>query len=544
MLVIENIEDKVILLKTLICREVKSFDKKPKEINVGIIDVDFSLIRYLGQATEIKDIDINNCGYVIIKRKDNTTTTLGRFILEYYSKYDNKLKEILKDKEYEINHINSDKLDNRIENLEIVTHQDNIRHSKGLNYDIIYKSEDLKLLQEMNKNKKKQEIDKQYLNRISGIFFKLYNSYMENKECKLDIKILKCCYLKFKNNKTKSNTKEQEIRESKDLTILKQYKLMSYFHTTFIKEILQKKKQYIYKKIVLDNNIILLNRYIERYPTLKNIFKKYKIMDKEFKEQLKFDKSNSRNILIDFFTDIYKFNWYVVENGNILLTVNIRNFINVKGKYKAFLTLYLLGLLKRQNDISKPNTISNRLVHTPSFIHIPFYTDELLKQANNIAKDLLSLNLNKFTYFLIRQEFGEEIADSIYKNKKSKSNYKYGLRAKNDILEFIKTDKDILNFGFMKVEEIFEHIQGLNVQRQIRGEDYNKICNGFINFIKSLLLYNTDTKKRLEELGFTYISLNSKIIQNIQKYQKEQGFNFPISLKPKEKAIVMKKLIK
>ena len=543
MLVIENVEDKVILLKTLICREVQTINKKSIEINVGIIDVDFSLIRYLGQATEIKDININNCGYVIIKRDDDTTTTLGRFILEYYSKYDNRLKEILKNKEYEINHINRDKLDNRIENLEIVTHQDNIKHSKGLNYDIIYKSEDLKLLQEMNKNEKKQEIDKQYMNRISGLFFKLYNSYIENKECKLDIKILKCCYLKFKNNKTKSNIKEQVIRESKKLTTLKQYKLMSCFHTTFIKEILQKKKQYIYKKIV-DNNITLLNRYIERYPTLKNIFKKYKIMDKEFKEQLKFDKSNSRNILIDFFTDIYKFNWYVVENGNILLTVNIRNFINVKGKYKAFLTLYLLGLLKRQNDISKSNTISNRLVHTPSFIHIPFYTDELLKQANNIAKDLLSLNLNKFTYFLIRQEFGEKIADSIYKNKKSKSNYKYGLRAKEDIIEFIKTDKDILNFGFMKVEEIFEHIQGLNVQRQIRGEDYNKICNGFINFIKSLLLYNTDTKKRLEELGFIYISLNSKIIQNIQKYQKEQGFNFPILLKPKEKAVVMKKLIK
>ena len=223
MLIIENVEDKVILLKTLICREVKSFDKKPREINVGIIDVDFSLIRYLGQATEINDININNCGYVIIKRDNDTTTTLGRFILEYYSKYDDRLKEILKNKEYEINHINSDKLDNRIQNLEIVTHQDNIKHSKGLNYDIIYKSEDLKLLQEMNKNEKKQEIDKQYLNRISGLFFKLYNSYMENKECKLDIKILKCCYLKFKNNKTKSSIKEQEIRESKDLTTLKQY---------------------------------------------------------------------------------------------------------------------------------------------------------------------------------------------------------------------------------------------------------------------------------------------------------------------------------
>ena len=193
MLFIENVEDKVILLKTLICREVQTINKKPIEINVGIIDVDFSLIRYLGQVTEIKDININNCGYVIIKRDDDTTTTLGRFILEYYSKYDDRLKEILKNKEYEINHINRDKLDNRIENLEIVTHQDNIKHSKGLNYDIIYKSEDLKLLQEMNKNEKKQEIDKQYLNRISGLFFKLYNSYMENKECKLDIKILKCC---------------------------------------------------------------------------------------------------------------------------------------------------------------------------------------------------------------------------------------------------------------------------------------------------------------------------------------------------------------
>ena len=100
MLIIENINNKTILLETLICREVKLFDKKPKEINVGIIDVDYSLIRYLGQATEINDININNCGYPIIKRKDNRTTTLGRFILEYYSKYDERLKELLENEDY------------------------------------------------------------------------------------------------------------------------------------------------------------------------------------------------------------------------------------------------------------------------------------------------------------------------------------------------------------------------------------------------------------------------------------------------------------
>ena len=146
MLIIENINNKTILLETLICREVKTFDKKPKEINVGIIDVDYSLIRYLGQATEINDININNCGYPIIKRKDNRTTTLGRFILEYYSKYDERLKEILENEDYEVNHINKNKLDNRIENLEIVTHEDNIKHSKGLEYSVIYTKEELKKL--------------------------------------------------------------------------------------------------------------------------------------------------------------------------------------------------------------------------------------------------------------------------------------------------------------------------------------------------------------------------------------------------------------
>ena len=96
----------------------------------------------------------------------------------------------------------------------------------------------------------------------------------------------------------------------------------------------------------------------------------------------------------------------------------------------------------------------------------------------------------------------------------------------------------------MTVEEIFDYVQDLNIKRKIKGEDYNVIYNTFINFIKSLLLYNTDTKKRLGDLGFVYISLNSKIIQNIKKYQKEQGFSLSIDLKPRQKVIVLKKLLK
>ena len=255
MLIIENINNKTILLETLICREVKLFDKKPKEINVGIIDVDYSLIRYLGQATEINDININNCGYPIIKRKDNRTTTLGRFILEYYSKYDERLKELLENEDYELNHINRNKLDNRIENIEIVTHEDNIKHSKGLEYNVIYTKEELKKLQVLNKEEKQQEIDKKYLKRISGLFYKAL------KTTKIDNKLMQCCYLEFIYNKIKSNKNEQKVRESNNKSTFNMYKFMTNFHTNFIKLLLQKKKEYIYITIV-ENNITLLKRYI------------------------------------------------------------------------------------------------------------------------------------------------------------------------------------------------------------------------------------------------------------------------------------------
>ena len=200
--------------------------------------------------------------------------------------------------------------------------------------------------------------------------------------------------------------------------------------------------------------------------------------------------------------------------------------------------------MNRQNDISKSNTVTRRSVHTPSFIKIPVYTDDLLKQTNEISKELLQLNLNKFTYFLIRQEFGEDLTDEIYKNNKSKSKYNKHIRAKEDIINFLKTDEDLYKQGFMTKEEIFEHIESLNIQRAIKDEEHNTIYKGFINFITSLILYNSDTKQVLKDLGFVYTTLNTKIINNIKKHQKEQNFIFPFDLKPRMKLLVLKELLK
>ena len=539
MVIITNLDDKVVILEKLICNGTKTMYRELKGVRVGIIDIDYSLLRYLGKELIFKTIKINNSGYPIIKRGNNTVTTLGRFILEYYSKYDENLKEILNNSDYEINHKNRNKLDNRIENLEIVIHSDNIKHCKGTNYNVLYSTEKLKQLQKRNINQHKHSVDRKYLNRINGLFYKFMRTGT------VDEKLLKCCYcyLGFKYIKMiqPNNTPNSiEINKKKDLN---KYIFMTKLCTNALIYLEQKKKELIYKTII-NNNIKLLNRYIVRYPYIEQVLKKYKLIDYNYKEKLNFEHSNSRNLLLDLYKDIYDSNKYTIEDGDILTTVTLKYFFNVRGKYKSFLVLYLLGLLNRRDDISKPNTTSIYNVHTPSFIKIPVYTDSLLKRANELSKDLLELNLNKFTYFLIRQEFGEETADLIYKNSTSKLHYKDCVRAKEDIINFIKTDKDLYIHGFMTKEDIFDYLQYLNTQRTIKDEEHNEIKKSFINFITSLLLYNTDTKEVLNDLGLVYTTLNNKIITNIKKYQKQHNLNFKVDFKSKMKVLVLKKLIK
>ena len=538
MIIIENIDNQIVLLEKLICKQVKTMYKKLDEKNVGIVDLDFSLIRYLCKEISLRDVNINRSGYPTIKRKDNKTTMLGRFILEYYSKYDEELKQILNNTEYEINHKNRNKLDNRLENLEIVTHSNNIKHSKGKSYEVFYSTEKLKLLQEQNIQDKQQIVDEQYLKRMSGLF----HDFKMNIR---DERMLKCCYcyLSFKyinSNKDNNTSKYIDINKNIDL---RKYKLMKNFCTNKLLHLEQRKREFIFKTII-NNNKNLLNRYNTRYPYIKEVLKKYKLVDNEFKDKLNFEHSNSKNLLYDLFEDIFNSNKYVIDNGDIVINVTLKNFFNVRGKYKSFLVLYLLGLLKRKKDYSKPNTSTRKYIHTPSFIKIPVYTDDLLKQTNELSKELLELNLNKFTYFLVRQEFGEDLADEIYKNNKSKSKYKYSVRSKEDIINFLKTDEELYKQGFITKEEIFEHIEFLNIQRAIKDEEHNFINKGFKNFITSLLLYNSDTKQVLKNLGLVYTTLNTKIIHNIKKHQKEHNFVFPFDLKPKMKLFVLKELLK
>lgn len=186
MTIIENLKDENVIIRNIY------YKNGLIEEVVAVIDVDYSLIKYLGKVFVFNDIIINNSGYPIIAT-NNTITTLYRLILEYYSKYDNDLKQILQDKKYEINHKNKDKLDNRVQNLEIVTHKNNIRHSMGKNYAVTISTKRLLEIQNKSKESKQQKIDEEYLSRQSGLWYKSMKNNV------IDKKILKCSYFSFRN---------------------------------------------------------------------------------------------------------------------------------------------------------------------------------------------------------------------------------------------------------------------------------------------------------------------------------------------------------
>lgn len=523
MTILTNINDKVIVAKTI---------NEKKEIiteqNVGIIDVDYSLIRFLGNKLALKEITLNNGGYPVIKQGDSITL-LYRLILQYYSKYDEKLKEILENKEYEINHISRDKLDNRLSNLDIVTHQNNVRHCKGLTYKTIISSLQLQEIQQKSLKDKQQKKDKEFLSRISGLFYK------SMKDNTIDEKILKCCYLKFRYIQNNIFISSPNSTACNGWDNLSATKILPLFPTNSIKSLLLQNKKFIYKTIV-DRNIALLNKYIDKYPAIKEVFLKYKIMDKSDPDNL------NSNILLTLYKYAYNSNKYTINNGNILLVLSIRNSFNVVGRYKAFIMLYLLGILQRQKYITKIKIYNN---HIPSFIWISQLKDEDFAQINKNAKEIVNLQWNSVRYMMVAEEFGEKTADAVYSyNMNCKRNYRHGLRAKEDIINYLTKNKNAHREIVITKQMIFDYVKNLNAYRKHYGVNYSKIKNGFMCFISSLLNYNTEIKETLEQQNLIYIRLNTKIINNIRKYQEQNGIkDTTYKLKPNMKVIVLKNLI-
>ena len=195
------------------------FEIEKKKVNVAAytwITTNYSLIRHLVKLIYTNSISINNYGYVDLKRRDKTKTTLQRIIIEFYSKYDKSLKLLLEEKDskkrkYEVDHINREKLDNRIENFQILTNEANTKKFHNKEYQVTCSNEYILDLDKKVRESKQYKIDEDKLKRLNGRFIK------NIKEGKCN-NIKDMVYLDLSSRDTQSNTIN---RKSIEMVIVK-----------------------------------------------------------------------------------------------------------------------------------------------------------------------------------------------------------------------------------------------------------------------------------------------------------------------------------
>ena len=512
-------------------------DKDNKQTIGTYISTNYSLIKYLLSFLDTGSISTNNNGYICLKRLNGKKTSIQRLIMEFYSIYDLKIKkEIIIN---EVDHINNLKEDNTTTNFQLLLHSENIKKINS-EYQVSTTNEEIIEIDNKIRNLKQYKIDEEYLYRKSNKFKNIIKTGIINN-------IKDCCYLDLSSSSHNNNYNNyKSIRESINKDMYYTISILTEKNTDLIKNMYIEKNRYIVTKI-LNNNLVILNRFRSRYKYLDEVIKKYNIL----KNKEKIDKNldiydmdyqmnlyKTNNILLDLYHLIISDNKYTIRDDNILKKLDISFEVVRNGRYNSFRVMYMLGLLKRENSNSKMN-----------FFSIPIYTEDLLKEANIKAKKILDLDLKKVRFFIIVEEFGEETAKIIYKERFDKlyNIYKkYSLRAKEDIINFLKEDKDIYVKGYITIDEIFTQIEFINENRKIKGLEYNPIYNNFIYFIKDLLRYNSDTIKVLKEQGFVYTSINKSIINNIENYQKINiiDYRYTDDLKSRNRIIILKKLLK
>lgn len=169
---------------------------------MSLIEKDYGLIRYILKTLRRFVVSQTKDGYLMFENKPEEVY-LHRIILQYYAKYDDKLRSILSNtSEYEVNHKNKNKWDNRLENLEMVTKLGNQLHKKNQKYDdeIVMSTEEILEI----KAKNVKEKDRKFLEKVSNFSWKVLNEV--NLNWSNDKKVFDNLYIRF-NNKNIPTTK-------------------------------------------------------------------------------------------------------------------------------------------------------------------------------------------------------------------------------------------------------------------------------------------------------------------------------------------------
>lgn len=504
--------------------------EKNKEEVLGIIENDYGLIKYILKIIKEYMFSFNENGYIQVINRQDGETLLHRIVLEYYSQFDTKLFTVINNENYEVNHKNKKVWDNRLENLEVVTHKGNMLHKERKDYsvEIIMSTEELLEIRDKRKITDKYKTDKLYVDRAGSTNKRILNdnsSYFQ---------FFAKPYLRFKNISLKSTETNLTITDTtnrKDLeealfSLEKSHILYKYIEkelnnsfdikrelTKYRKNLQERHLNYLVINIIEDN-LKLFYKY--NYKELLEIYKKYHIFNPLYK--LIDDRYFGENLLIDLFhyieQEVVKCTIYKNE---LLIAIPIKYVIYGYKKHDTFRVLYYLGLLERR-EVPKTsknwyNSLSNydkQLIyytknkrHNPSFFKIPRWTKETFIKAREKASELLDKDLHTLSHFTFQMNFDKVTADNIYKNSTCNSNTNKSIKTNQDINEMLYTFKDeIEREGFILLEEIQEHLEGINEQRKINEQPYSVIYSNCIKFIRTCLHDIPETKATLEELRF------------------------------------------
>lgn len=538
------------------------FDMKDKGA-VGLIENDFGLIKYFLKILRRYTVTVDKSGYLKFENKKGEVY-VHRIVMEYYAQFDDKLFTILNNTgEYEINHKNKMKWDNRLENLEFVTKSGNQKHRMGKRYDDEIAMSSLEIVEIKNRlmKQKQYQADKKYLEKVSATNKEILNS--KSMHWYNDSRLYNNAYIKF-NNKTK-----HIVQISSNIIYIN---ILSYFNniifiylkntfytTNYTKSIIQdiNINYDIYRcRNICKNNIKLLLKYYNKSSIFRKLCNKYKLINHAVKPNK--PKKDNKNINYDDYYNIKKINYnilmdlycnlisgpllYTFYKNELFISVSLEHIIFTYGKYNSFKVLYYTELLKRQQVYFNPTS------HTVSSFLIPEYTDFLfISTILPLSKKIYEQDLTKITHTIIAKNDGLEKAQKIYRNYSSKIKTEKDFISIEDIKailfsSFIKEKISI--YGFITINDIRKELQLLNDEKKRQGLPFREIKDTDNKFITGIVRNTTEIKEILKDLKVEYSILTNKTKEKIKQYQISKNIEETASsLTFNSRVIVLKKLI-
>ncbi len=445
---------------------------------LGVIDNDYGLIRYLFKILEEYELTKTKNGYLQFENKEGETY-LHRIIMEYYAQFDDKLFTILNNSEFEVNHKNKKKWDNRLENLEMVTRLGNERHRRGVTYkdEIVFNTKELFKIKELNIKDK----DRKYLEKLSKRNLEFLNSdclgYTFNNE------FYSKAYIKLNNIATFT---QLQASNSICMNTLEEFNYIIHSYTkntifTYINvEMLKGEYNYHRFKIMCKNNMQLIDKYYKKNKYFRHICNKYKLMNhiiRDEKGELIYPSHIEPNLLIFIYTNLTKGTFHHAYYKNHPITnLDAQAVVLNYKKYDSFKVLFLLELFHRISTKTSSHCqlfysahSNTKVKHTPYSFYIPKYTDRLFTTTVlPNSKKLCNMNLSKITHTIVAKNFGLDVANQVYKNPYRTKITLHNYISIDDIKILITSSllDQLNNYGFITVNQIRRALKDLNEERK------------------------------------------------------------------------------